>query len=182
MIYIITALKAEAAHFIEMYKLQLSKDCHFKLYENDAIKLIISGVGKIHAAAATTYLLQKFPSQNQKLFNIGTCTSTNKDIMIGSLHSIRKVIDLATNHSYHIANEGEAITCVDIPLSSNKGIKTPLADMESVGVYLAGKHFTKEIKILKIVSDHSDATIPQSEMIQALFANQEERFKAFIDV
>jgi nucleoside phosphorylase len=181
MIYIITALKAEATYFIETYRLEEREDKHFKIYESKTIKLIISGVGKIHAAAATTYLLQKFPSHNQRLFNIGTCTSVKEDIEIGTIHQIRKIIDVATNHSYHINKEGEAISCLDIALSKNQTIKTPLADMESAAVYLAGKHFTKEIKIFKILSDYRDDTIPHSHTIYALFKEQERALKELLD-
>jgi nucleoside phosphorylase len=182
MIYIITALKAEAAHFIAYYQLDHCQDAHFSLYENENIKLIIAGIGKIHAACATTYLLQKFPSKNPKIFNIGTCASTHKDIMIGSLYQIRKIIDLATNHIYHIANNGEAITCVDVALSSSRGLKTALVDMESVAVYLAAKHFGKDITILKIVSDHTDNNIPKASAIQALFQAQSRPLKEYLDV
>ena len=182
MIYIITALKAEATYFIEHYQLQHVANSHFSLYESVEIKLIISGIGKVQAASATTYLLQKFPHEIQKVLNIGICTSTQKSIMIGSLHQIRKIIDLTTTQSYHIAQSGEAITCVARALSSAKMVKTPLADMESVAVYLAAKRFSKDITILKIVSDYTDDNIPKSSTIQALFQAQEQALKEFLDV
>ena len=51
------ALKAEATPLIEAFKLKpLSGNPLFPIYENDEIKLIISGVGKIKAGAACSYL------------------------------------------------------------------------------------------------------------------------------
>jgi len=172
MIYITCALLAEASFLIEHYALKKADDKYFSIYGNETIKLIISGIGKVDAASATTYLLQKYQANKEdKLFNIGTCTTTNDAIMIGELFTIKKIIDLATSNVYHLKAEGEALTCVDKVLDSKQGIKTPLADMESVAVYLAAKRFIKSehIMIVKVVSDKTDASIPNAKEIQRLF-------------
>ena len=171
MIYITCALLSEASFLIEYYALKKSEDRYFRIYENESIKLIISGIGKIDAAAATTYLLQKYHARKEdRLFNIGTCSTTDKAIMIGELFIIKKIIDLATAHSYHLSKEGEALTCVDKALDTPKNIKTSLADMESVGVYLAAKRFiqSRHIMIVKVVSDKTDTSIPTAEDIHLL--------------
>ncbi len=172
MIYITCALLAEASFLIEHYALKKTDDKHFNVYENDTIKLIISGIGKIDAASATIYLLQKYQAKKEDtLFNIGTCTTTKESIMIGELFTIKKIIDLATSNIYHLTKEGVALTCVDKTLDSKQGIKTSLADMESVGVFLAAKRFIKgeHIMIVKVVSDKTDVSIPEAKEIQALF-------------
>ncbi len=173
MTYIITALLAEASPIITHFALEKCEDKIFSIYENESIKLIVSGIGKVNAASATTYLLQKQQVKKEdKIVNIGTCTTTKETIMIGALHNICKIVDFATSSVYHLNTQGEAITCVDKPLESNKGIKTPLADMESSGFYLAAKRFSKHapIMIVKVVSDKTDSTLPKSEDIKALFA------------
>lgn len=172
MIYITCALLAEASFLIEYYALKKTDEKHFSIYENDTINLIISGIGKVNAASATTYLLQKNQAKKEdKLFNIGTCTTTKESIMIGELFTIKKIIDLATSNVYHLKTQGEALTCVDKALDSKQGIKTPLADMESVGVFLVAKRFIKSehIMIVKIVSDKTDVSIPEAKDIQTLF-------------
>ncbi len=170
--YITTALLAEASFLIEQYQLTKTIDTHFNIYENEKIKLIISGIGKVDAAAATTYLLQKYQAKREDyVYNIGTCTSTKETEPIGELFSIKKIIDFSTDKVYHLKNLGEALTCVDKALTSSIPIKTPLADMESVGFYVAAKRFIplEHIMILKVISDKTDETIPRPEDIKALF-------------
>ncbi len=172
MIYIQCALLAEASFIIEGYALSKSDDRHFSIYENESIKLIISGIGKVHAASATTYLLQKYHvTDEDKLYNIGTCTSTKETHHIGELFTIKKVIEASTAKVYHLPYEGESLTCVDKALDSSKGIKTPLADMESIGFYLAAKKFiaSARIMIVKVISDKTDSSLPKAKEIDALF-------------
>ncbi len=183
MIFIQCALLAEASFLIENYQLSKSTDTHFTIYENDEIKLIISGIGKLEAAVATTYLLQRYNASKQdKIFNIGTCTSCKEAYNIGELFYIKKLIDFATQKVYHLGFKGEALTCVDRALSSCTAIKTPLADMESVGFYLSSRRFIKaeHIMIVKIISDKSDDTIPQKEQIKALFASHSKDLGALL--
>ncbi len=172
MIYIQCALVAEASFMIEGYALSKSDDRHFPIYENENIKLIISGIGKVYAASATTYLLQKYHAANEdKIYNIGTCTSKKKHHHIGELFTIKKLIEASTDKVYHLPCKGESLTCVDKALDSNLGIKSPLADMESVGFYLAAKKFitSRHIMIVKVISDKTDSTLPKEKEIKALF-------------
>ncbi len=175
MTYIVTALLAEAHFFIQHYQLVLQTKKPFLIYENNQIRLIIAGTGKIAASIATTYLiLQEDKESEIKVFNIGTCTSKDSAIMIGSLHPISKIIESTTHKVYHLEESGMALTCVDMPLDDPNGIKTPLADMESVGVYLACKRFKVPLKLFKIVSDHTHTTLPKAEEIHALFYQQKD--------
>jgi len=177
MIYIITALLAEASVLIETYQLQKSKDTLFPIYKNKDIVLIVSGIGKINAASATTFLLLKYtPTKDDKLFNIGICTSTQEKIKLGSLHMIKKIVDIATTNVFHLSQGEQALSCVDKALDSSKGIKTPLADMESVAVYLCAKKFISSdaIMIVKIVSDKTDSAIPKASDINALFQKHKD--------
>ena len=183
MIYITTALLSEAHFLIEHYGLIKSDNEIFPIYTNETIKLIISGIGKVQSASATTYLLQKYQAKKEdKIINIGTCTTIKESIMIGELFIISKMIDLATSSVYHLNTKGTSITCVDKALDSNKGIKSPLADMESVGFYLAAKRFIKNehIMLIKVVSDKTDSTLPTSEDIDTLFSPHIKTIEALL--
>jgi len=183
MIYITCALLAEASFLVDKYALQKTDDNYFSIYANVQIKLIICGIGKINSASATTYLLQKYQATKEdKIFNIGTCTTTKETIMIGELFNIKKLIDNCSAHVYHLKNDGAALTCVDKALDSVSGIKTPLADMESAGFYLAAKRFIKldHIMIAKVVSDKTDSTLPRSEDIKALLTPHSKTIGALL--
>jgi nucleoside phosphorylase len=171
MIYIVTALHAEAAILIEHYQLQKIKKNPYPIYQNRDIILIISGIGKIEAAIATTYLLTHYQAtSNDRVFNIGIASSSKSSLKIGTLFHINKIIDDATARVYHLADGEYAITCVDRACHSPQGIKTPLIDMESIGIFLAAKEFLSKdaIMIVKIISDHTDSTIPSPENVKSL--------------
>ncbi len=183
MIYIQCALLAEAAFLIDTYQLGKIDDEYFTIFANEKMSVIISGIGKVQAAIATTYLLQKYrPNQEDKIYNLGIATSTQEAIMIGSLHRVNKLIDQASAKVYHLAGTGEALSCVEKALTSPKGIKTPLADMESVGFYLSAKHFIskEQISIIKIVSDKTDTTILPTAAIKALFYKHSKTLGALL--
>ena len=184
MIFILTALLAEATPLIEAYHLEKSHDRHYPLYQNSTIALIITGIGKVSSAAATSYLLQKYHANSgDKVYNIGLCASTKKDLPISALCKIKKVIDIHSGHLYHIADSGEALSCVDKALDTPTGIKTALVDMESVGVVVATKRFLpqKDICILKIVSDYTDTSLPSKARVTALIGQHIETIKEYID-
>lgn len=79
MLYIITAMHAEAAPFIKHYNLK--RDRLMKRYElytsnQDEFLLLITGTGKLSAAIAVTELLVTHePSDSDYLVNIGVCGS-----------------------------------------------------------------------------------------------------------
>jgi nucleoside phosphorylase len=185
MIYIVTALHAEAATLIENYQLTRVEKKPFSIYQNDDIYLIISGIGKIEAAVATTYLLNHYQvGATDRLFNIGTAASSETSIAIGSLFKISKIIDFCSKHVYHLAQGERALTCVDVAHHTPKGIKTPLIDMESVGVFIAAKKFlpTASIMIVKIVSDYTDVTIPDAKDTTMLIKKQIDTIGALLNV
>ena len=66
---LLTAFKAEANAFIEYYDLKnKSSSKLFPIYENKDCYLIISGPGKIAAAAASAYLYQYCKEQEDQLW------------------------------------------------------------------------------------------------------------------
>ena len=173
MLYIIVALKAEAKLFIENYDLIKSNDLIFPIYENDQTKLIISGIGSINSAIATTYLLTKYKiSSSDRVLNIGMCGSKDKS-HIGKLFTIDKIIDKTTNQVYHLkkSKNSLAISTYPKPLTDNSTLKTPLVDMESSGFYIACSKFIKKdnIMIKKIASDNLDKSIKTQDFIDELF-------------
>ena len=57
MLYVITALKPEAQAFVDKYKLLPSKLANYKLFQNDKMIVIVSGLGVKSARLATQTLI-----------------------------------------------------------------------------------------------------------------------------
>ncbi len=155
MIYIVTAIFSEAKALIEHFGLQKVQTKPFLIFSNDNISLVVSGMGKVESAIATTYMCKD--KKIDKLINIGVCGTNNKNKEIGSLYKIKSVIDVSSDKKYMISADGEALYCFDRIVKSSENIKNNiLIDMESVGFYKAAVKFVKkeDIRIYKIVSDH----------------------------
>lgn len=163
MIYICTAIYAEAQSIIK--KLNLKKDLkssQFQIFQNEEIKLIITGVGKIKAAIAVTYLLvNNKPSASDILINIGIC-GAYEGTTIGTAYACNKIIDYDTKNTFfpdmlikQPFEEASIITCPFVMKSDKIKLNTKLFDMEAAGVYQAAVVFMQihQIVFIKIVSD-----------------------------
>lgn len=65
MIYIFSAFYAEAKNIIDHYGLKKEKSpemVRFDVFANDSIRLVITGVGEINAAASISYTTESHPS------------------------------------------------------------------------------------------------------------------------
>jgi nucleoside phosphorylase len=153
--YIVTALKSEAQPIID--HLNLQKDSN-NIYKNSDTKLIISGIGKLNSAIATTNLLStNILADDDMILNFGMCGSSYHEV--GTLLNINKIIDRCSDKVVHLKEQnGITISCYD---KAQKDLKDQTLDMESFGFYQASKKFIKveNIKIIKIVSDKIDDTI-----------------------
>lgn len=172
MLLIIAALQKEAAPLISLFRLK--KDmmiCEFPVYLGQDAVLAVSGVGKLRAAIAATFLLSGnyCPAHEALLCNVGFCGSRSEKYPPGTICAVHKVTDADTKRDYY----------PDYPISVNMGIPTAsllcvpqivhlhadplvrnfpdaeLFDMESSGIMEAGGRFlqTHQMLILKIVSD-----------------------------
>ena len=165
MIYLVIALNQEALPIIRHFKLKKNLNHNkFDVYENDQIKLIISGTGKIKSAIATTYILLKEPpKKSDKILNIGICGSVSEKNKIGQIQVINKIEDNSSDKIYypeilytHNFSES-ALTTYEVPIYKSKHKNTDkLIDMEASGFFESANMFvlSHNIIILKIVSDY----------------------------
>lgn len=164
MIYICTALYLEAKPFIEKYNLKKdTKHEKFQIFENNYIKLIITGSGKVKAAIALSYLLSNIKINPKDIFiNFGTCGCNNKNYPKGSLFLCNKIIDFETKKTYFpdllYKNNflEESIETHSIIINNSINLNGPLFDMESSGIYQCASLFFKLDKIffIKCISDY----------------------------
>ena len=162
MILISCALMSEAIYIIEKYKLQ-PKEKSPKIYTNDMIVLVITGIGKTKVINSLEYIYAHYPIA--KAINIGIAGIGIKEIPIGEL--------FCTTHKFENIKYMRLKTVQKVKNSDIK--ENCLYDMEGEFFYsLSQKHISKNnIYIYKIVSDHLDLgnNIPNKEFVKQLVKN-----------
>lgn len=151
MLYIVVALKSEAQAFVDRYRLQKSKLQNLVFYENEDIRLIISGIGVKSAREATQTLINQFDiTDEDRYLNIGICGASTS-YKIGQSLEIGSINYEDITYSFDIIKN--EITCLD---AAAKETKHKIVDMESYGFYDAIIHnpAIKNFSIIKVVSDH----------------------------
>ncbi len=183
---IVTAIFIEAKAFIEKYKLKIAPDKFFKIYQNDDYSLIISGVGKVKMAMATSYILHKINPSIIINFGISASLSHN----IGDVFLINKITDFSSNRSYypdilrkHNLQECDIIT-YDTPQTNDKNIlnKNHLIDMEASGFFQSAFHFTSlhKIAIIKVISDNANKGTLIKTLIEEICLNAFDKVDYFL--
>ena len=179
MIYVVTALYQEAHGLIR--ELELKKNtayAPFEVFDNESagIRLVVTGVGEIAAAAATAAVCARDGADAADfLVNIGCCAAggcepADRDMdsgygaahaaQIGDLYVCHKITEQATGKTFypdilyrHPWKERELVTGMQ-PLQRAEA-HGALYDMEAAAVYQAGIRFFSPDRMifLKVVSD-----------------------------
>lgn len=179
MIYVVTALYQEAHGFIR--ELELKKNtayAPFEVFDNEnaGIRLVVTGVGEIAAAAATAAVCARDGADTADfLVNIGCCAAggcepADRDMdsgygaahaaQTGDLYVCHKITEQATGKTFypdilyrHPWKERELVTGMQ-PLQ-RAAAHGALYDMEAAAVYQAGIRFFSPDRMLflKVVSD-----------------------------
>lgn len=161
MIHLITALRSEAQPLIEHFNLtETATHPAQRIYENDNIRLGISGVGKVNVAAMIGYLAALNPAQPVAWINIGI--AGHNSLPLGSQVLIDRIIDRDSGSVdyLHLGKklpyQSLALTTVSIPETNYPG--DTLFDMEGSGFFVAAHQFSslELLSVIKIVSDNRD--------------------------
>jgi len=170
MLYIISAMGIETQSIIKYLNLKKTTDRPFETYHNDEVNLVISGVGKINAAGATSYLLKdtlKGLNHSDYVINLGICGSLNNKFNVGDLVLVNKVVDYEKKRKYytdilvkHNLKEG-SIQSIDT-LNVDYEFEEDLVDMESSAFFQIASKFLNvhQIYVLKVVSDKVNKNQP----------------------
>ncbi len=180
MINFVVALACEAKPLIKSLKLNnVANPANFPLYENKTFRLIISGVGKLNAAIATSYAasLGGF-EKNQVWLNVGIAGHCNADI--GTPIIANKITDGGSDLSWHpifiTTCTVQSCTLITHEHPQTEYAADTMYDMEAAGFYLAASRFntTEFIHSLKIVSDNPKTpakTISEKDVKQLMLTN-----------
>lgn len=169
MIFIVCALAAEARPLISA--LSLRKDefpCPYDTYfdVDSTCVLVLSGIGNVAAASATSYLLTRFSFQPDQdyLINFGSCAGNDP-----GLYLIHKITDEITGRNFYPDMIYDLSSC-GLPLSSEKALVTVpkvvsslpdpslLYEMEASGIFQSAARFCPPHRMffLKYVSDSGE--------------------------
>ena len=153
----VVALRAEARPLIDRYQLEPREPGPFRCFHGSGRSLVISGVGKVAAAAATACLHEK---PLDVWVNVGI--AGHRDRAPGELVRAHRVTDTGTGKRFyttllglpHIDTEG--VSTVDLPETTFAS--RDVFDMEASGFYqTALRVSTSElVQCVKIVSDNLD--------------------------
>ncbi len=152
------ALQAEAKPFLAYFSLSLVHDKPFRIYRNDNIWAIITGIGKERMARAISFFAGfSFPDPISYL-NIGL--AGHKDEEIGNVFLCHKVMDESRQISLYPTfffpwkKRTETLCTID-RMESNYPAPY-LFDQEGSAFFTTAKSFTEleKVQLLKVVSDN----------------------------
>ena len=160
-------MNCEARPFIDHFK--LNKDFsnrQFNQFLDENISLIVSGIGKMKSAIATTFLLSQAKNLDSSIiFNIGIAGSA-KHHSIGAAVLVNKITDHESGRSFfpaalqnHNLEEARLESFSQAVSRKNTTVDNlELVDMEASGYYEAASNFlsASQIYCIKVVSDHLD--------------------------
>ena len=189
MIYIFSAFYAEAKNIIDHYGLKKEKSpemVRFDVFANESIRLVITGVGEINAAAAVSNIGGAYGiSPDDEILNVGCGAGFSSDICMGSIFLGNKLTEQMTGRTFYPdmlmkANFREC-EIVTVGRVLNEGCDSVVYDMEAAAVYQAAAFFVgpHRMHFIKLVSDAGER-IDQSKITE-LFALQEDKICGYID-
>ena len=155
----IVALHPEARPIIEKYGLEKrTSSIPFSFFENEKHQLIISGIGRINAAAATGYLLSQINKSSEAIINLGI--AGHGKLNIGTPFIANRVIqpeEKVVHYPSPILDQDIERSALQTCNTPEKTYPQPIGyDMEAHSICsVAYKAVSREmIQIIKIVSDN----------------------------
>ena len=165
----------EAKPFVLGMSLRQTQKIPFRLFQNDEILLIISGIGKANAAMATAYGCLKF--KPTCICNLGAAGATHSGYRLGEILHIKKIVEtdrpdlktgapcvqqpdlLAGFNTATLATSDRAVLDPNERKTISKN--ADLIDMEGASVVQACRTFNETCYLFKFVSDTPDHTRDQ---------------------
>ncbi len=190
MIYISSSLYWEAAPLIKAFGLKKNtKIKGFEIFEDNRIKLIITGTGPVKAAASLSFLLSAGVNKEDFFVNIGVCGSKIKEIPLGTPFLCNKIYENYSGRVFYTEmllkspfNE-EGIESFAHMVYDAKEVTEPLFDMEAAALYQTAKLFFHEhqISFIKIVSDYGDKSIIKGDFIENIVSKNIDKISQWLE-
>ena len=157
MLCLVVALAAEARPLIARYRLRALEGHPYRICAGDQTHLIVSGVGKVAAAAATAYLRARIGAAPAAWLNVGVAGHGRH--AVGAALLAHKVVDATRDQSFYptFTAPPPCRTTVLHTVDRAQPATGDLAfDMEASGFCEAAQRFatSERVHCLKVVSDN----------------------------
>lgn len=171
----------EARPFIDYYGLQKDRQhTGYTVFENNQIRLILSGQGRINAAAATAYLGGISSKDAGPILWVNAGIAGHPNHRVGSLWRVNKITDEYSGRSIYPVrlrhanrNHTDIPGCglITVAAPASKYAECALVDMEAAGFFQTAVRFAtlETIASFKVVSDNLQQ--PLSEINRAQVAD-----------
>ena len=157
------------------------------MFANDSIRLVITGVGEINAAAAVSNIGGAYGIlPDDEILNVGCGAGFGNETCLGSIFLGNKLTEQMTGRTFYpdMLMKTNLMECeiVTVARVLNEGCDSVVYDMEAAAVYQAAAFFVgpHRMHFIKLVSDAGER-IDQSKITE-LFALQEEKICGYIDM
>ena len=189
MINLVLALPSEARPLLSYFGLQRpNSSTDFPLYEKDGLRLIVSGIGKTAAAAATAYLRALRPPCPALWLNIGV--AGHGEHCVGTPLLAHKIIDASSRRTFYPAfpfpPPCQTTTVMTVEQVVETYPDTWAYDMEASGFCTTARRFAPHalIHCLKIVSDNPQFSPHRlsAQKVEALIGKHLELIDALVQL
>ena len=179
MLCLVVALAAEARPLLASHRLQGVSDHPYRICAGEQTHLIVSGLGKVAAAAATAYLRALIGDTPAAWLNIGIAGHGSQ--AVGTPLLAHKVVDAASGKPFYstfTAPPPCRTTLLHTVDRAQQAVGDAAYDMEASGFCEAAQRFatSERIHCLKVVSDN-----PQSSYQTLNAAKVEALIEAQLD-
>ena len=196
MITILTALYPEAKGLIERLNLKQNNDeTIYRLFEGEQVRLVITGVGMISAAAAAARHFTKYPavSTGDLVINLGVAglsKADSSDCNIGDLFLASKLTEKATGRTFYpdflYRHSFRQLPLVTVPIvckDASTFVEPSLIDMEASALYQALlPHISPDrMFFFKVVSDIPGEASDKQISLEQLLSPHLNDILAFAD-
>lgn len=171
MIHLVTALPCEAKPLIRRYRLHgRQRENGFRIYENEQLRLIISGIGSCAAAAACAYLQGADPRARHVWINLGVAGHPHLDV--GEAVLAHKLSDAASGNTWYpplpFQPPCATVDLVSVAHAEHAYPDDSAYDMEAAGFYAAASRFNSHelVHVFKVISDNAAHPADQVTAVQ----------------
>jgi adenosylhomocysteine nucleosidase len=158
----VTALEPEAKPLIGHFLLEQTHAKPFRIFQNDSVRLIISGMRKKKSAEAVSFLQKLTGAQDEAWINVGIAGHRDHSIGMGVL--IHKITDSQTQKSWYPAIIFKPPCVTESLLTVNYAeshYRDPhVYDMEASGFFESALHHSTAELVhgYKVISDNSKSS------------------------
>ena len=164
----VIALHCEAKPVIDFYRLKKTPDHHgFDLYQNENMQCVITGIGKINAAAATAWIAALNQHQASLAWiNLGTAGGAEYEP--GRIFWVSKISQQnASKHLFPVPTFTSGFStsaCISLDEPSTDYHDTQIYDMEASAFFAIATRFSsaEQVHCLKVISDNKQLKTGQN--------------------